>query len=205
MLKNILAIILSIFGYTTPTPPIPPTPTVVQNPDLQTRKQAYQEIHWSKDCEDKFDDPKSDWGPAQTILPVYYEISPKKFILQIECSTGRWGPSYAYNFVDKTVQPNFSKILTFASYEWDEKSKKYILGSPRNVVYSEGEFHSQNNQFDISWRIRADCHDWEIYKFDNHKIEAILTNQGYEQCDDNTKHPEVTVFDGKKVYNIKPY
>lgn len=181
-------------------PPSPPPGKDQSFPDKPPQKKenltyedrrALQEIlKWPEHCGP---DPADLRRPDASLPPKnpsglrFWELEPKKYLVEVKCQVGPYNDLQLYLFYDETTAPPASRLLQFERYD---PGSKTIGVETETELLGSNEFQPRKKEltrFDMA-RGLGDCGAWFKYRINEDK--GVLLEYRAKACDDKEK------FDG---------
>lgn len=158
-----------------------------ENLSYADRVAWHAQLKWPDDCESTFDYPdKSMSGLA------FYELSPKRYLVQVTCTLGSYQGTYVFLLLDESASPSTSKLLKFVSYQDSgEPGPNRISKTQSSELTGTPAFDGAAKQLQVVDKFRGvgDCGFQTIYGFAKEQPELILV-RGKMDCDGKPSNPK---------------
>jgi hypothetical protein len=175
-------------------PPSPPPgevqPSLIKPPQKKENlsyedRQAWLEIlKWSEHCGPDTSDlrrPGVSLPPQNPSGLRFWQLEPKKYLVEVKCQAGAYNDLQLYLFYDETTTPPACRIVHFEKY--DIKAKN-IGAETETEVLGSMEFDPREQEltrFEMA-RGLGDCGAWFKYRINEDK--GVLLEYRAKDCDD---------------------
>lgn len=137
-------------------------------------------LKWPQDCEESFDDSDKSLAGLE-----FFELSPKHYLVQVECAMGAYQGSYSFLLLDESHVPSASKLLKFVNYEDSGEAGPNRL-QKEETAQLEGlaEFDAATKELSVFDKFRGpgDCGLLATYSFSNDQP-TLVQLRGKLECD----------------------